>query len=88
MDIYHKITVLDMETSDYEVEINRALKKETKDKTKIELCGKTTSRNIKKITNDCIWWKDDDGMFHDETPQLPIKIREDADNIRIEKRGK
>ena len=74
--------------SDYEIEISRALKKETKDKTKIELWDKTTSRNIKKITNDHIWQKDDDGMFHDETPQLPIKVREDVDNVWTEKCGK
>lgn len=60
MDIYHKITVLDMETSDYEVEINRALKKETKDKTKIEQCGKTTSRSnredYKRLHMVEKWW--------------------------------
>jgi hypothetical protein len=32
----------------------------------------------------CIWWKDDKGRIHDESPKLPIELRDIVDNAWIE----
>ncbi|MDG6218882.1 MAG: hypothetical protein QCI00_05535 [Candidatus Thermoplasmatota archaeon] len=32
----------------------------------------------------CIWYKDDEGIIHDETPNLPTKLRGLVDNAWIE----
>lgn len=32
----------------------------------------------------CIWYKDDEGIIHDETPNLPTKLRSLVDNAWIE----
>ena len=32
----------------------------------------------------CIWWKDDKGRFHDESPNLPVELRDVVDNAWIE----
>lgn len=36
---------------------------------------------IKKL----IWWKDEDGVFHDESKDLPIKFRDMIDNAWLHK---
>jgi len=72
--------------SDYKVEIDRVIKKgfEGKDKTEIwaEIKNLKTSESMRKL----IWWEDESGVFHDETPNLPIEFRDEVDNAWIEKR--
>ena len=47
-----------------------------------------TNKNTCETMNRRIWWEDDDGVFHDEAPDLPIELRGDVDNAWIEKSRK
>ena len=38
--------------------------------------------------NKLIWWEDNEGIFHDGTPGLPVDLREMVDNAWIEKSRK
>jgi len=49
-----------------------------------EITDKETSTTITKR----IWWQDAEGIYHDDTPTLPIDVRQDVDNAWIEKSRK
>ena len=68
------------------VEISRVIKEGVEGKQKTEIWAKITDQSTQKTTDTLIWWEDDDGIFHDETPNLPIHLRDDVDNAWIEKR--
>jgi len=74
--------------SDYEIEINKLLKKNKSGNTKTEIWAKITDRETCKTMNKLIWWEDDDGIYHDGTLDLPIELRGDVDNAWIEKSRK
>ena len=46
-----------------------------------DICTGTSTRKL-------IWWEDDEGIYHDETPDFPIDLREAIDNAWIEKSRK
>ena len=53
-----------------------------------EIWTEITDRETCKTITKRIWWEDDEGVYHDETPSLPIELREDVDNAWIEKSRK
>jgi len=55
---------------------------------KTEIWAEITNINTRETTNRRIWWKGEDGVFHDGTPDLPIELRADVDNAWIEKSRK
>ena len=74
--------------SDYDINIKRLLKKSEKGNIKTEIWAEITNRKTHVAMNKRIWWKDDDGVFHDGTPGLPVDLRDDVDNAWIEKSRK
>ena len=72
--------------TDFRVEIDRVIKKGVEGKDKTEIWAKIYNVKTKEKLNKLIWWEDEMGLFHDETPNLPIAIRDIVDNAWIEKR--
>ena len=74
--------------SNYDIEISKLLKESENGTIKTEIWTKITDkRNYETITKR-IWWQDDNGVYHDETPTLPCDVRQDVDNAWIEKSRK
>ncbi len=73
---------------DYNINIKRLLKESENGTNKTELWAEITDNKTCKTINRRIWWEEDNGIFHDETPTLPIKLRDAVDNAWIEKRRK
>ncbi len=72
--------------TDYKVEIDRVIKKGFEGKDKTEIWAKIKNNKTSETEKILIWWEDEHGVFHDETPNLPIEIRDVVDNAWIEKR--
>ena len=71
--------------SEYNINIKKLLKEGEKGNIKTEIWAEITNRITCETMNRRIWWEDDDGVFHDETPDLPIELQSDVDNAWIEK---
>ncbi len=74
--------------SNYEVNIKRLLKEGSKGSNKTEIWAEITDKKTCKTMNRRIWWEEDNGTFHDESPMLPAEVRTAVDNAWIEKRRK
>lgn len=72
---------------DYRIEIEKLLK-EGRSGTITEIWAKITDRKTQETINKRIWWQDGNGVFHDETPELPVEIRGAVDNAWIEESRK
>lgn len=73
---------------DYNIKITKLLKERENGTMKTEIWTEITDRETRKTITKRIWWEDDEGVYHDETPSLPIELREDVDNAWIEKSRK
>ena len=71
--------------SEYDINIKRLLKEGETGNIKTEIWAEITNLDTSKTMIKRIWWKDDDGVFHDGTPGLPIHLRDAVDNAWIEK---
>jgi hypothetical protein len=74
--------------SGYKIKINKLLKEVETGETKTELWAEITDKENCTTMNKLIWWQDENGRFHDGTPNLPPHLRELVDNAWIEKRRK
>jgi len=74
--------------TNYDIKIERLLKESKKSNVKPEIWAEITNLDIGKTIKKRIWWKDDDGVFHDGTPGLPIHLRDGVDNAWIEQSRK
>jgi len=74
--------------SEYDINIKKLLNGSKKGNIKTEIWAEITNINTCETMNRRIWWKGEDGVFHDETPDLPIDIQGDVDNAWIEKSRK
>ena len=72
--------------TDYKIEIDRVIKEDATGSEKTEIWATITNRDTNETTDKLVWWEDDNGIFHDETPNLPIEIRDLVDNAWIEKK--
>ena len=70
--------------TNYEIEINEILKNDLVDTKKIGIWAKIKNLKTGEIINKHIWWKDSDGIMHDGTLELPVKLRDLVDNAWIE----
>ena len=68
------------------VEIHRIIKEGIEGKQKTEIWAKIIDQAKNETKDTLIWWEDDDGTFHDETPNLPIHLRDLVDNAWIEQK--
>jgi len=74
--------------SDYDIRINRLLKESRDGAIKTEIWTKIKDKKTCEIVSKRIWWEDNNGIYHDGTPDLPIELRKDIDNAWIEKSRK
>ena len=73
---------------DYDISIKRLLKEGINGNIKTEIWAAITDKETCKTMNKRIQWEDDDGVYHDGTPDLPVEFRSDVDNAWIEKSRK
>lgn len=73
---------------DYDIEINKLQRKSEDGNTRTEIWAEITDTETCTTMNKRIWWEDDNGVYHDETPDLPLELREAVDNAWIEKSRK
>jgi hypothetical protein len=71
---------------DYKVELNKIIKDGVEGKQKTEIWANITNLNTNESMDKLIFWKDDNGVLHDETPNLPTEVRDKIDNLWIEKK--
>ena len=71
--------------SKYDIEISKLLEKDSDGNIKTEIWAEITNRETSEVMNRRIWWEDNEGIYHDGTPDLPPELREDVDNAWIEK---
>lgn len=74
--------------TDFDVNIKRLLKESESGDVKTEIWAEIINKETCSTTNERIWWEEDDGTIHDETPNLPIELRNKIDNAWLEKKGK
>lgn len=72
--------------AEYKVEIDRVVREGLTGTEKTEIWATITNLDTKETTDTLVWWEDDNGIFHDETPNLPADLRDKVDNAWIEKR--
>ena len=71
----------------FDVIFKKFLKERKKGDVKIEIWAEITDLETCKTIKKRIWWKDDNGIIHDGTIDLPINLRNLVDNAWIESRG-
>ncbi len=72
----------------YKVEINKLTKQVESGDIKTEIWAEITNTETNNKMNKLIWWKDENGIYHDGTKNLPIDLRREVDNAWIEKKRK
>jgi len=70
----------------YNVDICRKLRRDKEGNIKTEIWAEIEDAATGTITNKLIWWEDDEGIYHDETPELPTDLRKVVDKMWLEKR--
>ena len=70
----------------YKVELHRVLKDGIDGKNKTEIWADITESETCMQSKKLIWWEDEHGHFHDESPNLPVELRDIIDNVWIEKK--
>jgi hypothetical protein len=68
---------------EYDIEIYGNEKSKLKDRL-AEIWANIKNIKTGESMNVCIWWKDNNGIIHDETPNLPVKLRDVVDNAWLE----
>ena len=66
--------------TNYVIEINEILKNDLDENKKIGIWARIKNLKTGEIINKHIWWKDREGIIHDGTPDLPVKLRDLVDN--------
>ena len=70
--------------TNYEIEINEILKNDLDKNKKKGIWAKIKNIKTGEIINKRIWWKDHEGIIHDGTIDLPVKLRDRIDNAWFE----
>jgi len=74
--------------SDYDIDVSKMLVEGERGELKTEIWANITDKNTCQTTKKKIWWEDDNGIHHDETPNLPTNLRDAIDNAWLEKKRK
>jgi hypothetical protein len=64
--------------------LNRDKKENIKEEIWAEIINVDNGKKQKML----IWWKDNEGFYHDESPNLPIEFRDIVDNAWIRSANK
>jgi hypothetical protein len=70
--------------TNYVIDINEILKNDLDENKKIGIWAKIKNLKTGEILNKHIWWKDREGIIHDGTLDLPVKLRDLVDNAWLE----
>ena len=70
----------------YNVNIRRINKRNFCGESVTEIWADITNKKNYTTMKKKIWWQDDNGIQHDETPNLPIEVRNAVDNAWLEKK--
>jgi len=73
--------------SKYKIKINK-LPSLKDSNNKSEIWAEITDLKNCTTMNKLIWWEDENGIYHDNTPELPVNLREKVDNAWIEQKRK
>jgi len=71
--------------SKYKIKINK-IPSQNNEKNKSEIWAEITDLKNCTTMNKLIWWEDENGIYHDNTPNLPIDLREKIDNAWLEQK--
>ncbi len=72
--------------TNYKIEINEILEDDFDNTKKSGIWAKIKNLKSGEIINKHIWWRDKDGIMHDGTIELPVKIRNLVDNAWLDYR--
>jgi hypothetical protein len=72
----------------YNIEINKKLRENRVGEIKTEIWAEIEDKCKGTTMKKLIWWQDDEGIFHDGTLDLEVELREEVDNVWIEKSRK
>jgi hypothetical protein len=70
--------------ANYKIKINEILKKDLDTNKKTGIWAKIKNIKTGETINKRIWWKDHEGVIHDGTVDLPVKLRDLVDNAWFE----
>ena len=59
----------------YDIVIHRKEKRGIAGALKTEIWAEINNNVTGETMTKLIWWEDDEGAFHDETPELPVELR-------------
>ena len=69
---------------DYNIKIDKIIKEGHEGKHKTEIWAKIEDLGSGTVMNKLIWWEDENGVYHDETPDLSTDLRKAIDRVWIE----
>jgi hypothetical protein len=70
----------------YKIEINEILENNSNYTKKSGIWAKIKNIKTGEIINRHIWWRDKEGIMHDGTTELPVKLRDQVDNAWLDYR--
>ena len=70
----------------YIIEISEIFENDFDKTKKTGIWVKIKNQKTDEIINKLIWWKDNDGIIHDDTEKLPFELRDLVDNAWLEYR--
>jgi len=71
--------------TEFNVDISRITKKLPSGNILTEIWAEITDKTSLIKTKRRIWYEDENGVFHDESPKLPTEFRSEVDNAWISK---
>jgi hypothetical protein len=80
------MVIWEWKLSNYKIEINEIHYNEFENVKNIGIWAKIKNLKTGELINKHIWWKDSDGIIHDGTKELPVKLRDLVDNAWLEYR--
>ena len=72
----------------HNIEITKRLREDKEGNIKTEIWAEIKDSGTGTIVDKLIWWEDDEGIYHDATPELSVELRGAVDNAWIEKSRK
>ena len=65
---------------EYRVDLEEIIRKNIKGEKIIEIWARIINLDTKEKIKKLIWWKNSDGIFHDESGNIPTEFRSIIDN--------
>ena len=68
----------------FNIKIDKKLRRDAAGNLRTEIWAEILDTTTGSVMNKMIWWEDDDGIYHDGTPELSVDLRDIIDNVWIE----